>query len=163
MPLIKNLATLSPYIIKAIKNTYCVIVIHCCFYVKVMAKRSLRITKKACARQAFFIMAIPRGFEPLTHSLEGCCSIQLSYGTLIKYHKPQKMVGTIGLLKLLLRNFASGKPAIPPYCLFLVVEPTPVGSHPIVKFPIISQRMVGTIGFEPTASCSQSKRSTRLS
>ncbi len=24
---------------------------------------------------------IPRGFEPRTHSLEGCCSIQLSYGT----------------------------------------------------------------------------------
>ena len=27
-------------------------------------------------------MAIPRRFELLTHSLEGCCSIQLSYGTL---------------------------------------------------------------------------------
>ncbi len=25
---------------------------------------------------------IPSGFEPETHSLEGCCSIQLSYGTL---------------------------------------------------------------------------------
>ena len=24
---------------------------------------------------------IPSGFEPETHSLEGCCSIQLSYGT----------------------------------------------------------------------------------
>lgn len=25
-------------------------------------------------------MVRQRGFEPLTHSLEGCCSIQLSYG-----------------------------------------------------------------------------------
>ena len=28
---------------------------------------------------------IPAGFEPTTHSLEGCCSIQLSYGTILKY------------------------------------------------------------------------------
>ena len=26
-------------------------------------------------------MVIPLGLEPKTHSLEGCCSIQLSYGT----------------------------------------------------------------------------------
>ena len=26
-------------------------------------------------------IVIPLGFEPKTHSLEGCCSIQLSYGT----------------------------------------------------------------------------------
>ena len=25
---------------------------------------------------------IPAGFEPTTHSLEGCCSIQLSYETM---------------------------------------------------------------------------------
>ena len=25
---------------------------------------------------------IPLGFEPKAHSLEGCCSIQLSYGTI---------------------------------------------------------------------------------
>ena len=29
----------------------------------------------------FFV--IPSGFEPETHSLEGCCSIQLSYGTIL--------------------------------------------------------------------------------
>ena len=29
----------------------------------------------------FEIDVIPAGFEPTTHSLEGCCSIQLSYGT----------------------------------------------------------------------------------
>ena len=28
-----------------------------------------------------FYIVIPLGFEPKTHSLEGCCSIQLSYGT----------------------------------------------------------------------------------
>ena len=27
------------------------------------------------------LFVIPAGFEPTTHSLEGCCSIQLSYGT----------------------------------------------------------------------------------
>jgi len=26
-------------------------------------------------------LAIPAGLEPATNSLEGCCSIQLSYGT----------------------------------------------------------------------------------
>jgi hypothetical protein len=26
------------------------------------------------------LMACPEGIEPPTHSLEGCCSIQLSYG-----------------------------------------------------------------------------------
>ena len=35
-------------------------------------------------RVAFLLriaLVIPAGFEPTTHSLEGCCSIQLSYGT----------------------------------------------------------------------------------
>ena len=30
----------------------------------------------------FALFVIPLGFEPKTHSLEGCCSIQLSYGTI---------------------------------------------------------------------------------
>ena len=30
-----------------------------------------------------FLVVIPLGFEPKTHSLEGCCSIQLSYGTIM--------------------------------------------------------------------------------
>ncbi len=34
----------------------------------------------ACAHSA---LVIPAGFEPTTHSLEGCCSIQLSYGTIL--------------------------------------------------------------------------------
>ena len=33
------------------------------------------------AREPMFKkLATPAGFEPATHSLEGCCSIQLSYG-----------------------------------------------------------------------------------
>ena len=44
---------------------------------------------------------IPAGFEPTTHSLEGCCSIQLSYGTIT--YKPTKgfCVAKINLLFLL--------------------------------------------------------------
>ncbi len=29
------------------------------------------------------VFVIPLGLEPKTHSLEGCCSIQLSYGTIL--------------------------------------------------------------------------------
>ena len=36
--------------------------------------------KKPDNRQAFFVIRL--GFEPKTHSLEGCCSIQLSYQTI---------------------------------------------------------------------------------
>ena len=35
---------------------------------------------------------IPLGFEPKTHSLEGCCSIQLSYGTSITSAKVVKLL-----------------------------------------------------------------------
>ena len=41
---------------------------------------------KPLERVAFllrFALVIPAGFEPTTHSLEGCCSIQLSYGTIL--------------------------------------------------------------------------------
>ena len=41
-------------------------------------------TTKATLPSGFlvgFALVIPAGFEPTTHSLEGCCSIQLSYGT----------------------------------------------------------------------------------
>ena len=37
--------------------------------------------RKKTGRSSFFV--IPLGFEPKTHSLEGCCSIQLSYGTIL--------------------------------------------------------------------------------
>ena len=42
--------------------------------------RTTNATDKAVA---FILFVIPLGFEPKTHSLEGCCSIQLSYGTIL--------------------------------------------------------------------------------
>ena len=33
--------------------------------------------------KCFFFNVIRAGFEPTTHSLEGCCSIQLSYRTIL--------------------------------------------------------------------------------
>jgi hypothetical protein len=51
-------------------------------------KERKQLTYSAIAKKprerGFFVgqwVAIPPGFEPGTHSLEGCCSIQLSYGT----------------------------------------------------------------------------------
>ena len=40
-------------------------------------------TTDHCALSLQFAEVIPAGFEPTTHSLEGCCSIQLSYGTIV--------------------------------------------------------------------------------
>ena len=40
------------------------------------------LTQKKEQKSLLLKFVIPAGFEPTTHSLEGCCSIQLSYGTL---------------------------------------------------------------------------------
>ena len=43
----------------------------------------------ADTRQKYAQLACPEGIEPPTHSLEGCCSIQLSYGQLYE-KRPRK-------------------------------------------------------------------------
>ena len=40
------------------------------------------LTQKKEQKSLLLESVIPAGFEPTTRSLEGCCSIQLSYGTL---------------------------------------------------------------------------------
>ncbi len=37
-------------------------------------------TAAQMSRKLLISLACPEGIEPPTHSLEGCCSIQLSYG-----------------------------------------------------------------------------------
>ena len=41
------------------------------------------LTQKKEQKSLLLKFVIPAGFEPTTHSLEGCCSIQLSYGTIV--------------------------------------------------------------------------------
>ena len=55
--------------------------------------------KPAVYRQrAFSLFVIRLGFEPKTHSLEGCCSIQLSYRTILCILPAKKgRAGRIGL------------------------------------------------------------------
>ena len=49
---------------------------------KCICVRAAPVNKKSCAMHSFsFFFVIRLGFEPKTHSLEGCCSIQLSYRT----------------------------------------------------------------------------------
>ncbi len=53
-----------------------------CMRVKRLQRKSL-IKKKKGFRRRNPISVIGLGFEPRTHSLEGCCSIQLSYLTIL--------------------------------------------------------------------------------
>ena len=50
----------------------------------------LRQTPRS-ATVASIPFVIPLGFEPKTHSLEGCCSIQLSYGTVLPWKGSAKL------------------------------------------------------------------------
>jgi hypothetical protein len=50
-------------------------------------------------------MVCPEGIEPPTHSLEGCCSIQLSYG--------QMSMNAVSLSAASCRSYRSTKGRIP--------------------------------------------------
>ena len=47
-----------------------------------------------CAERAVNEVASPIGFEPMTRSLEGCCSIQLSYGEM-EWSAPRELNSAI--------------------------------------------------------------------
>ena len=48
---------------------------------------------------------IPPGLEPGTHSLEGCCSIQLSYGTAKIGRKGKKNFAMSQIIKIKIWHF----------------------------------------------------------
>ena len=51
-----------------------------------------RDVKKKTLRKSEAFFVIPLGLEPKTHSLEGCCSIQLSYGTRVSDRKDKQKI-----------------------------------------------------------------------
>ena len=54
------------------------------FFLTLLNKKAHYIQKNSQLLLAgSFLFVIRMGFEPMTHSLEGCCSIQLSYPTIL--------------------------------------------------------------------------------
>ena len=91
----------------------------------------------------------PIGFEPMTASLEGRCSIQLSYEPVVFFVATTTafFVGVAGL-KILLGRAVDNKLLLPFYPKYLSIK-------------LHSNFFVGVAGFEPATSSSQTRRDDR--
>ena len=91
----------------------------------------------------------PAGIEPATYSLEGCCSIQLSYG------RPLRSSG----LRVLSCACGSGIMEESTESIALYFS---YNSALKTQSSALGGGLVGARGFEPPTSCSQSRRATGL-
>lgn len=104
-----------------------------------LINNNLRENKKGQAEENSDLscQVIPAGFEPATHRLEICCSIQLSYGTVLKLRK--------AAVKLLLSGWQDSnlRPPAPKAGAMTGLRYTPktfsaerAGFEPAVPFPV---------------------------
>ena len=132
---------------------------------------------------------IPKGFEPLTHRLEICCSIQLSYGTIFLFLVQSRtlclQVDFVQFLRIcdlfsicLFSQYFSSSNSIPPTFpayqhrgvlfkyfndifkpFYLIQNCLKLKNPQTCRFFSL---LVGVAGFEPTTFCFQSRRDTGL-
>ena len=92
----------------------------------------------------------PSGLEPLTYSLEGCCSIRLSYGRISQQN----------VMNMFFRR-ADSPPLADQTATFPISSAHPISPDFKQLFNRFLNYSVGETGFEPATSWSQTKRSSR--